>query len=146
MRDERALREVIDSLSKTLDHIQEKLKHAHVLNGGFDVLMEKITNIEDRQTQYAQQVADIHTSIYEPDKGLHARIASKAEDEVVNEIKVKVENKADEKEVEELKRKVSELEKWKSNISKIVLAGLVPLVTTFLKFMYDFAAAHVILK
>lgn len=137
MRDERTLRAVIDSLGRTLEHIQDKLKQAHVLNGGFDLLMEKIAGIEEKQAIKSQQITDIHTALYDPDKGLHARLVTKADDKEVEELKSKVEGQ---------KNQIADLLRWRSGITKIILAVALPMLGSFGKIIYDLIAAHVQLK
>lgn len=163
MKEDAALKAVIDSLERTLNHIQEKLKSAHVLNGGFDRLMEKVDSIEGTQEKILGELNTVKATIYDPDTGIYSRIKAvddrnderaHAIDKTISEIKVSQEkiaettkNHSDEvQKVKELEKKVEDLSKWKANANKIVWAVVVPVVTTFGKIIYDFLAAHVQLK
>lgn len=163
MKDDAALKAVIDSLERTLGHIQEKLKSAHVLNGGFDRLMEKVDSIEGTQEKILGELNTVKATIYDPDTGIYSRIKAvddrgdergHAFDKSISEIKVAqdkisetTKEHADEVEkVKDLEKKVEELTKWKATANKIIWAIVVPIVTTFGKIIYDFLAAHVQLK
>jgi uncharacterized protein Yka (UPF0111/DUF47 family) len=163
MKDDEPLKAVIDSLERTLLHIQEKLKSAHVLNGGFDRLMEKVDSIEGTQEKILGELNTVKVTIYDPDTGIYSRIKAvddrnderaHAIDKSIAEIKVSqdklvetTKNHAEEvQKVKDLEKKVDDLSKWKSNTGKIVWAVVVPVVTTFGKIIYDFLAAHVQLK
>lgn len=174
MADDDTLTQVIASLERTLSHIQDKLHNAHVLNGGFDRLMERIENIEDTQVKILDEVENVKKTIYDPDNGIYSRIKDGDDaleknlhvlDKTIVEIKLNSENEAksmsevdetvkqslelvkkDMKDLETLKPKVAELDKWKSAVNKIVFAVAIPITTTFGKILYDFFSAHVLLK
>lgn len=174
MTEEEALKQVITSLERTLSHIQDKLKSAHVLNGGFDLLMERVTGIEESQNKILTEVENVKKTIYDPDNGIYSRIKEGDEntiqrfyglDKTINEIKIhhEVDEKAsaeleedvklalenmkkDLEKVETLKPKVDEIDKWKTNMNKVLFAIALPILTTFGKVIYDFFALHVQLK
>ena len=174
MADDDTLAQVIASLERTLSHIQDKLHNAHVLNGGFDRLMERIQSIEDTQVKILDEVEIVKKTIYDPDNGIYSRIKDNNTeitenlhelDKTIIEIKLKRDSetkitaeadavikqslelvKRDIKDFETLKPKVEEFSKWKSNVNKVVLAIAVPVITTFAKVLYDFFALHVLLK
>ena len=92
--------ENIDS-SLILQQIQRKVSSSSALNGGFDVLLVKIENIEESQKKLVSTVGSIHNAIYNPDDGLFSRITS-----------IKFED------VNKVEQKVSDLENWKSSVTK----------------------------
>lgn len=160
MKDDPTLKAVIDSLERTLGHIQEKLKSAHVLNGGFDRLMEKVESIEGTQEKILGELNTVKITIYDPDEGIYSRIKAVDDrsderahtlDKSISELKVEHNKTSDTTKlhaeevdkIEDLEKKIDELSKWKSNVTKIIWAVLVPIATTFGKIIYDFLAAHV---
>jgi hypothetical protein len=69
------------SQDRMLEKLDQKLEDAHVLNGGFDHLMTKIEKIESVQEQLgkhaemtSKKVDAIHEAIYDPEKGLYAKV------------------------------------------------------------------------
>jgi hypothetical protein len=76
--------EIVDHLSAqdaVLDRLTKKLDDAHVMNGGFDSLMTKVEKIESVQAELGRcqtatstKVDAIHTAIYDPEKGLYAKV------------------------------------------------------------------------
>jgi predicted nucleic acid-binding Zn-ribbon protein len=62
------------SIDDILRDIERKLSSSAALNGGFDRLMLKVDGIEASQTAIEKKVDDLQDSIYDPDKGLYARI------------------------------------------------------------------------
>ncbi len=64
----------------TLTKLEQKLD-APILNGGFDNLLTQVTRIESVQTELGKcqgvtsdKITAIHTSIYDPEKGLYAKV------------------------------------------------------------------------
>jgi hypothetical protein len=92
--------ENIDS-SLILQQIQKKVSNSSALNGGFDVLLVKIENIEESQNKLVSTVGSIHNAIYNPDDGLFSRISS-----------VKFED------ISKVEQKVVEIENWKNSVTK----------------------------
>ena len=73
--------ETLASQDRMLEKLDKKLEDAHVLNGGFDSLMEKVGKIETVQaelgkcqTATSEKVTAIHAAIYDPEKGLYAKV------------------------------------------------------------------------
>ncbi len=160
MKDDAALKAVIDSLERTLGHIQDKLKSAHVLNGGFDRLMEKVESIEGTQEKILGELNTVKATIYDPDTGIYSRIKAvddrsdertHALDKAISDLKTEQGKTAEATKkhdvevdkVKELEKKVEEFTKWKANVTKIIWAIVVPIATTFGKIIYDFLASHV---
>lgn len=139
MKDDDALRSVIESLDKTLGHIQDKLKSAHVLNGGFDRLMEKVVSIEGTQEKILGEVNTIKETIYDPDEGIYSRIKGASDDaeDLVQGL---------DKAMIGMQQQITDLKTWKSNVSKLMWAIIVPLAGTFGKILYDVITQHVQLK
>lgn len=163
MSEEEALRVALFNLERTLTQVQDKLRNAHVLNGGFDLLMEKIAKIEDVQDKILDDVNDLKKTMYDPDDGLFSRIKTTDDasservhtlDKTVAELKTRLEDDVEDIEkldnrveaIESLTDQVEDLTKWKSNITKLIWAVVVPIATTFVKVLYDFFVAHVQLK
>ena len=84
-------REIVEHLSaqdEVLDKLTQRLDHARVLNGGFDNMMEKVNKIESTQTELKtavknvqdcqdasdKKLTEVHTAIYDPDKGLYSKV------------------------------------------------------------------------
>lgn len=70
----------LEAQDRTLERLDKKLE-APVFNGGFEDLMTKVNKIESIQTQLqvcqektSEQVTAIHTAIYDPEKGLYAKV------------------------------------------------------------------------
>jgi hypothetical protein len=71
----------LSAQDRMLEKLDRKLEDAHVLNGGFDTLMKKVEKIESVQEQLgkcqeatSEKVTAIHTAIYDPEKGLYAKV------------------------------------------------------------------------
>jgi hypothetical protein len=84
-------KEIVEHLSaqdEVLDKLTSRLEHAHVLNGGFDSMMEKVNKIESTQVELktavkavqdcqdaqGKKLTEVHTAIYDPDKGLYSKV------------------------------------------------------------------------
>lgn len=84
-------REIVEHLSaqdEVLDKLEKRLDHAHVMNGGFDSLMTKVEKIESAQTELKTAVTnlqscstaqgkkldEVHTAIFDPEKGLYEKV------------------------------------------------------------------------
>lgn len=160
VKDDPTLVAVIDRLETVLGSIQEKLKSAHVMNGGFDRLMEKIDTIETTQEKILGEMNGVKATIYDPDTGIYSRIKAVDDrsDERIHSLDKSIsELKSDQKKsdetlqkqalevdkVKELEKKVDELTKWKANATKMIYAIVVPIATTFGKIIYDFISQHV---
>ena len=62
------------NIDDILRDIDRKISTSAALNGGFDRLMAKVDSIESSQTAIEKKVDSLQDSIYDPDKGLYARI------------------------------------------------------------------------
>jgi myosin heavy subunit len=152
---------------KMLLEIQQKINGSPALNGGFDTLLYKVDKIEESQGKIVNQIEEIHDSIYNPDKGLFARIAAvkSSQDKDYGEIDKKlaelntwkkqidketVEEKTSDKElskkVEEQQKTIESLSKWKDGVSSSVKASGVAIGGSFMaligKFLYDYILVH----
>ena len=90
--------------TKLLLDIQQKINGSPALNGGFDTLLYKVDKIEESQGKIVDRIDEIHESIYNPDKGLFARISA------VKSLQDKEYNIID--------KKIIELDIWKKQIDK----------------------------
>lgn len=98
--------DLIENNYRQILEMQDKILAAPSMNGGFTTLMYKIENIEESQTKLVQKVDQIHDVLYEPDKGLYARVK-------------KIENDcASEESIESLEKDVQEIKIWKSSEEK----------------------------
>lgn len=98
--------DLIENNYRQILEMQDKILSAPSMNGGFTTLMYKIENIEESQTKLVQKVDQIHDVLYEPDKGLYARVK-------------KIENDcASEEAIESLEKDVQEIKIWKSSEEK----------------------------
>ena len=152
---------------KLLLDIQQKINGSPALNGGFDTLLYKVDKIEESQGKIVNRIDEIHESIYDPDKGLFARIAStkSSQDKDYSEIDKKLvelsvwknhleksddEEKSSDKEVkkkvDDHQREIESLNNWKKNFSAALKAGGVALSGGVLslmgKFLYDYITVH----
>lgn len=73
----------LEAQDRVLEKLDQKLEQAHVLNGGFDTLMGKVSKIESVQEELgkcqaatATKVDAIHTAIYDPEQGLYTKVKS----------------------------------------------------------------------
>ena len=57
-----------------LTEIRDTLKKAPALNGGFDKMTVKIDNIESKQQEMNESLAEIKTALDSPKDGIHARL------------------------------------------------------------------------
>jgi hypothetical protein len=64
-----------------LEKLTQKLDDAHVMNGGFDTLMGKVSEIKTVQEQLgkcqtatSEKVTAIHVAIYDPEQGIYAKV------------------------------------------------------------------------
>lgn len=154
MDEESSLYKALYNLERTLSQVQEKLKDSHVLNGGFDRLMEQVAKIEQTQDKILDEVNTIKDTIYDPDDGLYSRIRSTSDknigkvhdiDKSMSELKVKYEKDIEileklEKDIDKLENlsiKIDDISRWKETINKILLALTVPSITAIVKLLYD---------
>lgn len=91
----------IEKTHRQLVEMQNRILAAPAMNGGFSKLMFKIEKIEESQEQLVTKVDEIHDVLYDPDKGLYARIKS-------------VETAVDEEKINGIEKEVDELRNWKS--------------------------------
>lgn len=66
--------DVSEDTLRLLTKINEKLQQARALNGGFDALVLKVDMIEKSTLKVEKRLDSLHQAIYDPDKGLFARI------------------------------------------------------------------------
>lgn len=83
-----------------LDDIHKKILRSSALNGGFDTLLYKISNIEQGQSAVGQKVDKIHDAIYDPNDGIFAKLSEH-----------KLENA---KQMNVVSQDISSIKQWKS--------------------------------
>lgn len=126
----------LERLLELLSEIQGKLK-APALNGGFDTLMYKVEKIEEGQEKILERISVLNEAVYDPDKGLFARIkdAESSNDEElqkleknINQLQVKYDSESRdisellavaekrEDQIRELENSVESLMKWKNSV------------------------------
>ena len=108
-------------LVKFLRRLEEKLD-APVLNGGFDVLFQKVENIE-------KNVDKLNEAVFDPEKGLFVRVLTE-----------KVETDHD---VDGLLKRVTETEDKLKTYRKFVIGAALSVITTVGKLLWDAAALHI---
>lgn len=78
----------LNALEQLLHEINNKLRAAEVLNGGFTEIKEKVSdislaqirvelelkNLQNRETSLKEKMDDINVAIYDPDHGIYHRI------------------------------------------------------------------------
>lgn len=152
-----------EKLQQILSDIHDRLS-APALNGGFDKLMYKVDKIEETQNKILEKVSTIDQTIYDPDRGLYARIKnveSAGDEEVAaldrSVLEIKATQEAERRVVEDVAQKVQvvhdikiqvdDLQRWKSSVTSgtkwvfLTLAGAA--VSLFAKFIYDYVAGHI---
>jgi hypothetical protein len=67
-------KEDLNFLRDSIEKIQDKLDQSKVLNGGFDTMIYKIDNMQEKQNITSEKVEKIHEALYEPDEGFFARV------------------------------------------------------------------------
>src|SRR5260221_3328525 len=117
---------VVPNGDEGLQEAIAKVIASRALNGGFDVMMTKIDNIEEK-------VDAVHTAIYHQDEGVFARMKSLAveQSEKTNELEKKV-VKDDQhivKKLDDQGQKLSAVLKWKANLTSGFKWTLVTLAT-----------------
>ena len=108
-------------LLKFLARLDEKLD-APVLNGGFDVLFQKVDNIE-------KNVEKLNTAVFDPEKGLFVRVQAES-----------VETDHD---VEKLERRVDQTEEKLKLYRKFMAAAVLSVITMIGKILWDAMSAHI---
>src|SRR5579863_3791144 len=83
--------QIVDHLTAqddVLEKLTKKLDDAHVMNRGFDSMMEQVTkigtvqnelqgavkNLKDCQTEQGKTLTEVHTAIYDKDEGLYQKV------------------------------------------------------------------------
>ena len=108
-------------LLKFLARLDEKLD-APVLNGGFDLLFQKVDNIE-------KNVDKLNTAVFDTEKGLFVRVQTE-----------KVETDHD---VEKLEQRIVQTEEKLKLYRKFMAAAILSVVTMIGKILWDAAASHI---
>jgi len=60
--------------NENISDMFHKLQKSSILDGGFDILLHKIDNIEQSQGQLVAKVDKIHDAIYDVDTGLFSKL------------------------------------------------------------------------
>ena len=159
-----------DTVKLLLD-IQQKINGSPALNGGFDTLLYKVDKIEESQGKIVSRIDEIHESIYDPDKGIFARIsaAKSSQDKDYSEIDKKlvelntwknqiekdsIDEKTSSKEIskklDDQQKNIESINKWKEAVSsagRAILVGFGGSVMALIgKFAYDYITVHWKLK
>ena len=162
----------IDQIMDVLTQLQNKVLNSAALNGGFDTLLLKIDQIEEKQEEIGSKVDQVHEAIYKPDDGLFARVkdvehAKKSVENVenigktVNQLQqlVELQQKTAEKEsvavvereklLKEHNDQLASLMRFQSRILAIAKWMMVTvagsLITIIAKLTYDFISGHITL-
>lgn len=134
-----------------LNTISKKLSERDKVSDTLDLLVYKVEKIEESQDKIINQLNDISNTLYEPDKGVFARLKENSQD-----LKFIEESGEEEKKnFEELKKEVIELStlqrstdltlkdlvRWKNQFSSVfkwVFASiLTPSLAMLLKYLYE---------
>lgn len=151
------------NLEEILKDIEKKLE-CSALTGGFDRLMSKVEAIEESQSNIEKKVDNLHNSIYDPDKGLYARIKEVEHEKEMQiselnkkfgEIRVaeefeeknKIEKEVSDKASRELLKKTADqledLIKWKDLVTSFVKWALgSSIFGAFGKMLYNVVFSH----
>lgn len=72
----------LEEQNRVLERVDKRL-NAPVLNGGFEDLIKKVDKVENVTAQLSekygntsQKIADIHTAVYDPEKGIYVTVKS----------------------------------------------------------------------
>jgi len=153
-----------------LRQLQDKVLSSAALNGGFDTLLLKVDQIEEKQGEIGSMVNQVHEAIYRLDDGLFARVkdveqAKKSVENVeiigktvfqlqqlVELLQRSLEKESSlasdrEKLMKEHDNKIAELLQFQSRVfafikwSAVTIAG--SFITIIAKLAYDFVSGHV---
>ncbi len=108
-------------LLKFLSKLEEKLD-APVLNGGFDLLFQKVDNIE-------KNVDKLNEAVFNPQTGLFVRVQTE-----------KIETDHD---VEKIVQRVADTEDKLKLYRKYVFAAVLSVITMVAKVIWDAVASHI---
>lgn len=108
-------------LLKFLAKLEEKLD-APVLNGGFDLLFQKVDNIE-------KNVDKLNEAVFNPQTGLFVRVQSE-----------KVETDHD---VENIVKRVTDTEDKLKLYRKFIFGAVLSVITMVAKVLWDAVASHI---
>lgn len=98
------LKKTVQLSDEFLEEIHKKIISSSALNGGFDILMFKIENIDNNQKELVEKVDKIHDAIYDQDAGIFSKI---------NEL-----NLSSSRKFNEADQKILELSSWKNHKEK----------------------------
>lgn len=125
-------------LIKLLTEIQNRLSTSHLMNGGFERLMDKINKIEESQDKMVEDFQDLKSTVYDPDAGVFSRIKQLEVDykeknhQIEKELyEMKIQNSQFQKIIvkfESQEDKLEELFRWKANYTKftwLIISGAV---------------------
>ena len=148
----------VNETLRVLLEIQKKLVGSAALNGGFDKLLVKVDQIEEKQEKTLQEIETIRNAIYDPNEGVFALIKSTeaSQNEEVHQLERSLgetkifldftKNQLNEKEktLSTLQEKVSqhettvkELSDWKQNVSGAIRWITMTLITGIGGLLYD---------
>lgn len=80
--------ETLHAQDKMLEKLDKRLDDAHILNGGYDGVVENlekiklvqgelkasVINLQETASSTVTKLNEIHTAIYDPEKGLYAKV------------------------------------------------------------------------
>lgn len=95
-------------LNSLLQILHQKLS-SPVFDGGFDYLLQKISNIEKSHDTVLQKMEDLSNILYEPDRGVFSRIKD------VEKVQAESGNNVSRK-LELLEEQIDDLKEWKGDI------------------------------
>lgn len=148
----------VNETLRVLLEIQKKLVGSAALNGGFDKLLVKVEQIEEKQEKTLQEIESIRNAIYDPNEGVFALIKSSETSQLeevhqlerrLGETKIFLDftkTQLDEKQkaLSTLQEKVSlqettvkELSDWKRNVSGAIRWITMTLITGIGGLLYD---------
>lgn len=148
----------VNETLKLLIEIQKKIVGSPALNGGFDKLLLKIEQIEEKQEKTLQEIETIRNAIYDPNEGVFAAIKSSeaAQNQEFHQLEKRLQEtkifldfakqQLDEKQkvLSNLSNKVSsqestikELTDWKTSVSGAIRWIIMTLITGMGGLVYD---------
>lgn len=98
--------EAIEVNRRQIVEMQNKILSAPAMNGGFSTLMYKIEKIEQSQEQLVEKVDEIRVVLYDPDKGLYARIKN-VENSVIESERISL-----------MEEEMRDMKSWRDNEKK----------------------------
>lgn len=147
-------------LIQMLSTIHTKITQSAALNGGFERLSAKIDRMEEIQSKTNDVVDDIHSAIYDPDRGLYARLKDTDNnrtselqrlDKEVSEIE-EVDKKHNslfeqhEKRLDSIEKSVADSIKLTNRVKWLLTITTGAFITGGVKYVYDIIAHHIVFR